>query len=194
MNQCKARPEKPRAKCRPNARQESRWWLAGKLATMRFEHLIEINSLVPAVEMAVPAFTREQLWRGLMVRVRAPDRFPNGPASCLCTSQGEGVVARVLIFGPHIFHDVVTITPQQRLQFTPEPLGDTTPIGLTITIEEPVAGQLVLRFVYDPLGEPSPDEATLAGYRHSAWLHNDRDMVQTLREWLDVGELGAASH
>jgi hypothetical protein len=161
---------------------------------MRFEHLIEINSLVPAVQLAVPAFTREQLWRGLMVRVRAPDRFPNGPGRCDCTEQGEGLVARVLSFGPHEFHDVVQITPQQRLQFTPEPRGEGTPIGLTITIEEPVPGQLLLRFVYDPLGEPDPEEVALSGYRHSAWLHNDRDMVQTFREWLEAGELGAASH
>ena len=39
------------------------------------------------------------------------------------------------------------------------------------------------------LGAQTDEEAYYNDYRHSAWLHNDRDMVTTLREWLEGGEL-----
>jgi hypothetical protein len=48
---------------------------------------------------------------------------------------------------------------------------------------------MVLRFVYEALAELSAEEALYNGYRHSAWLANDRDMVRTLREWLAEGSL-----
>lgn len=151
---------------------------------MRFEHLIEINSPAQSVQTVVPAFTREQLWRGLMVRVREPQRFPMGPEGCDCREAEPGLYRRTVRFGPHEFHDEVQAVPQASLVFTPEAHGDTIPVRLTITIEEPRAGQMVLRFVYEPLGEPGAEEAYYSEYRHNAWLHNDRDMVRTLRQWL----------
>ena len=47
---------------------------------MRFEHLIEVNAPVVNLELMVPTFTREQLWRGLMLRVQQPQRFPAAPS------------------------------------------------------------------------------------------------------------------
>ena len=161
---------------------------------MRFEHLIEINSPKAAVQTVVSVFTREQLWRGLMARVQTPQRFPNGPTSCEWQETSPGVFSRTLHFGQHAFKDEVQTVLHQRLQFTPEPHGDTAPIRLTISIEEPQAHQMVLRFVYVALGEQSAEEAYYNDYRHSAWLHNDRDMVRSLREWLDKGEFASASH
>lgn len=161
---------------------------------MRFEHVIEINAADPVVRAMMPTFSRDQLWRGLMLRVRAPERFPNGPAAAECTDVAEGLTRRVLHFGPHTLRDEVHVEPGRRLQFTPESHGELAPIRLTITVEEPVAGQLVLRFVYEALAELSAEEAFYSGYRHNAWLHNDRDMVGVLREWLENGELEPHTH
>lgn len=161
---------------------------------MRFEHLIEINSPQPAVQMAVSTFTREQLWRGLMARVQTPQRFPNGPESCDWRETAPDVFQRTLHFGQHVMHDEVRTVPQQSLQFTPQAHGDTAPIRLTITVEEPVPHQMVLRFVYINLGEQTQEEAYYNEYRHNAWLHNDRDMVRTLREWLEAGALAEQTH
>jgi hypothetical protein len=143
--------------------------------------------------MAQP-FTREQLWRGLMARVQTPERFPNGPESCDWQEVVPGVFKRTLRFGQHVMQDEVSTALHERLQFTPEAHGETAPIQLTIAIEEPQAGQMVLRFVYLALREQTAEEAYYNDYRHNAWLHNDRDMVRTLREWLDEGGLGAVSH
>lgn len=156
---------------------------------MRFEHLIEINT--PAVHelVVVPPFTREQLWRGLMFRVMAPERFPMGPESCVCTEVSPGVYERTIVFGAHEMHDQVVCQPPERMTFTPQPHGDTTPIALTVSIEEPRAGQMVLRFAYESVQPLPAEEAYFNDYRHNAWLHHDRDMVRTLRQWLTDGQL-----
>jgi hypothetical protein len=161
---------------------------------MRFEHLIEINSPKQAVQTVMPVFTRAQLWQGLMLRLQTPQRFPNGPESCEWQELTPGVFRRTLRFGQHVMRDEVHTVAQERMQFTPEPHGDTAPIRLTITIEEPQPHQMVLRFVYVALGEQSAEEAYYNEYRHNAWLHNDRDMVRSLREWLEGGEFEALSH
>lgn len=160
---------------------------------MRFEHLIEINSPDPVFGEAMPPFTCAQLWRGLMQRVKAPQRFPNGPEGCDWHEPAAGVIARTLRFGPHTLTDRVQLDTEECLVFTPEVHGETAPIRLTIRIEEPQPRQMVLRFIYEALAEQTQEEAYYNDYRHSAWLHNDRDMVITLREWLQAGQLNPLS-
>lgn len=151
---------------------------------MRFEHLIEINSPATSVQTVVPLFTREQLWRGLLSKVQSPQRFPLGPERCDWQETEPGVFARTVYFGALVLSDEVRTSALNWVEFTPQAHGDTTPIRLTITIEEPQAAQMVLRFVYESLQELSAEEAYFNEYRHNAWLHSDRDMVRTLRQWL----------
>lgn len=156
---------------------------------MRFEHLIEINSPRVDIGTVVPTLTRTQLWQGLMARVKTPQRFPLGPERCEWKEVEAGRFVRTLHFGQLAMHDEVLAEPEARLVFTPQPHGDTAPIRLTVTIEEPQAGQMVLRFVYEALAEQTAEEAYYNDYRHNAWLANDRDMVRTLRQWLHEGGL-----
>lgn len=152
---------------------------------MRFEHIIEINA--PHTElggiMAQP-FTREQLWRGIMAKVLTPERFPLGPEKCEHVVREPGVIDRTLQFGPHTLQDTVQVTEGESLVFVPEPHADTTPIQLTLRIEEPAPGYMVLRFIYEALAPQTDEDRYYNEYRHNAWLHNDRDMVKTLRQWL----------
>jgi len=161
---------------------------------MRFEHLIEINSPRATLQGMVLNFTLEQLWQGLLARVQTPQRFPNGPDGCECIETSPGLITRTLHFGQHVFHDEVQLQPMTQLQFTPQSHGETAPVQLTIRVESPQPGQVVLRFVYVALAEQSAEEAYYNDYRHNAWLHNDRDMVRTLRDWLEQGQLGGSSH
>lgn len=151
---------------------------------MRFEHLIEINAPQTGQPLMAPVFSREQVWRGLMVRVQSPQRFPMGPDRCDWRETEPGVFQRTLHFGSHVMQDEVVADRGRQLVFTPQAHGDTAPIRLTIGIEEPRAGQMVLRFVYEALAPQTEEEAYYNDYRHNAWLHNDRDMVRTLRQWL----------
>ncbi|MES2089095.1 MAG: AtaL-like protein [Pseudomonadota bacterium] len=151
---------------------------------MRFEHLIEINSPNVTAQLVVPLLSREQLWAGLMARVMTPQRFPLGPERCEVRERERGVFERTLHFGAHVMHDEVVAVPLQQVEFTPQPHGDTTPIRLTVGIEVPQPGQMVLRFVYESVSPLPAEEAYFNEYRHNAWLHNDLDMVRTLRQWL----------
>lgn len=161
---------------------------------MRFEHLIEINSPSAPMRGMTSLFTREQLWQGLMIRLQAPQRFPNGPEACDWTQPQSGLYERTLHFGQHSLRDRVQVTVGERMVFTPEAHGEISPIRLTVSIEEPQTGQMVLRFVYEALAEQTAEEAYYNEYRHSAWLHHDRDMVRTLREWLEAGGLEPLNH
>ena len=157
---------------------------------MRFEHLIEINPLpTGSAEFVVPPFTEAQLWAGLLLKVREPQRFPLGPDRCTVTELEPELWRREQVFGANTLVDQVRLVPGRSLQFTPEPHGDTTPIRLTISIESPRPGWLGLRYVYEALGEQSAEEAYFNEYRHSAWLAHDRDTVGTLRQWLTDGQL-----
>jgi len=154
---------------------------------MRFEHLIEINS--PRQTVTEP-FPRQALWRGLMLRVHEPQRFPLGPDRCEVVEAGAlGAVRRTLHFGALRFTDLVQFEVGESVRFQPDPHGETTPIDLVIRIEAPVEGALLLRFVYESRGPLSTDEALYNDYRQNAWLENDREMVRTLRQWLVEGAL-----
>lgn len=158
-------------------------------ASMRFEHLIEIND--PGLPHVQP-FSREQLWTGLMLRVSEPQQFPLGPDRIDCEPSGDeaGQVKRTLHFGGIQVTDTVHARAGEAVVFVPDPHGDSTPVKLTITIEEPAPATLILRFIYESMEPPSEEESFYDGFRQSAWLENDRDMVRTLRQWLAEGRLG----
>lgn len=173
---------------------------------MRFEHLIEINP--PDLGLTL-AFTREELWRGLLVRVFEPEAFPLGPDTSHWQEEAAGPVAdtalaeparpagalrlrRHLRFGAVELADRVQVQAMQGMVFTPDERPDATPVVLTLTLEEPHAGMLWLRFVYESVRPLTVEEAFYDGFRRSAWLENDRDMVRTLRTWLAQGRLAAS--
>lgn len=166
---------------------------------MRFEHLIQITD---PTDERVPVMSRDELWRGLMCRVETPQRFELGPDHCELSPGGEalgevsdstdGTITlrrRDLHFGRLHFRDTVRLQPGRAVHFTPEPHDDQPPVALSIAIEEPVEGSLLLRFVYSSEGEPAPGEVGLWRLREQAWLEQDRDMVRTLRAWQAAGAL-----
>ncbi|TAL21992.1 MAG: DUF1857 family protein [Aquabacterium sp.] len=155
---------------------------------MRYEHLIEINSQGFS---AIPPFTREELWRGLLVRVYEPESFPVGPDDSEWKEESPGRLNRIVRFGRLEIHDSVTLEPMQRIVFDAQAREDMAAMRLTITLEEPAPGAMVLRFVYENDTAISAAEAPYEDLRHGAWLENDRDMVRTLRAWRDQGRLGA---
>lgn len=153
---------------------------------MRFEHLLQVNEPGNAT---VPPMTRAELWRGLLLRVDTPQRFPLGPDRCQSTVGAHADERRREIrYGALRFQDTVTLEPERRIVFAPEPHEGAATVVLRIDIEEPQPGALFLRFAYE--WEPlSPGEAALQRYREQAWLEHDRDMLRALREWQASGAL-----
>jgi Domain of unknown function (DUF1857) len=157
---------------------------------MRFEHLLQVTD--PG-NPQIPPMSRDELWRGLLVRVHEPQRFPLGPDRCEARAGRHAEEhQRTVHFGALRFDDTVKLDPAQRITFTPQPHEGAAPVNLSIAIEEPAPGALYLRFVYEVVVPPegaSAEERSLQRYREQAWLELDRDMLATLREWQATGSL-----
>lgn len=159
---------------------------------MRFEHLIQINDpLMPLLD----TLTRDQLWRGLVLRAEQPTQFILGLEMATIHSRrqcgAEIELIRTLDFGSFKVNDRVLLLPLQRTQIETS-AGPTWPASrMTIEIEEPQPELLFLRFVYDG-DDPGADEVdrVTTTLRNQAYQLADRDTVTRIRllaeeGWLD---------
>jgi hypothetical protein len=160
---------------------------------MRFEHLVQINDpLMPLL----PELTREQLWRGLALRAEDPTQFIGGLERAVINARtrlGEFVeLERTLDYGSFRVHDRVRLFPQQRTEIHTAAGASWPASRMTITIEEPTADDLYLRFVYESdsevVGQGGLDEMTVA-LRQQAYEGADLDTVVRIRELAEAGRL-----
>jgi Acetylaranotin biosynthesis cluster protein L len=160
---------------------------------MDFEHLVQINDpLLPLLE----DLTREQLWRGLVLRAEDPVSFVFGleDAALLDRTEHEGVthLTRRLDFGTFTVIDTVRLYPMLRTE-TDVPATDRWPASrLVIRIEAPQPELLYLRFRYESGHDTSDaalEQATSALHRQAYELA-DLDTVGRIRQLRDAGRLG----
>lgn len=147
---------------------------------MNFEHLVVIND--PA-DPALGELTREELWFGLLCRAEDPRAFLPGLETCTIVERRDTQLVRELKFGTAVIRDRVTLAPMESVCFESAPTESHAGGSLTIAIEEPAPGQLVLRFRYlttlpDEAG--SPDRAYVE-YVKSAYHQSDLDTVRVIR-------------
>ena len=160
---------------------------------MRFEHLVQINDpLMPLLE----TLTREQLWRGLVLRAEDPTQFILGLDAAHIRSRHESAgvteLERTLDFGSFRVDDRVRLVPGKRTEIHTAP-GPTWPASrMTISIEEPQPELLFLRFIYESdevVGQDELDRVTLA-LREQAYESSDLDTVVRIRALAEQGQLG----
>ncbi len=112
---------------------------------MNFEHLIQINDpLTPMIE----SLTREQLWEGLVLRVKQPQLFVLGLDSCDILKRDGDTMERELHYGQAVVRDRVTLTPHDNVRYDILPTAEHVGGSLTMAIEKPDEAQLFLRFTY----------------------------------------------
>lgn len=152
---------------------------------MRYEHLIEIND--PLYAAANP-LSREDLWQGLIMRAHSPQRFAIGMEGAMVTELSRDaattVLARTLDYGMFQVNDTVTLRHGAAM-ITDVAASEGVAKGrLTITIEEPAADRLYLRFVYelDEAGAAGEWDATTTALREQAYFASDLDTVAQIRE------------
>jgi hypothetical protein len=154
---------------------------------MQFHHLVEINDpLNPLIE----TLTRAQVWRGLVMRAEDPKLFMPHLEGCDLSGRTGDTIARVLHYGNVSIRDTVMYFPQSKVQYDVPKQADIAPSRLTMTIEEPSEGLLLVRFDYeDDAPEPSGMEAFYNEFRQSAYKEADLDTITLIRELAAEGRL-----
>lgn len=146
---------------------------------MKFEHLIQIND--PGNPL-IESLSRDQLWRGLMHRVEDPVPFLPGLESCTIVERGDCELLRELDFGAATIRDRVTYADELWVRFDILPSATHAGGSLQISIEEPAAEHLFLRFAYQTtLAESGTEEKAYIEYVKSAYHQSDVDMVRIIR-------------
>lgn len=159
----------------------------GPETCMRYEHLIEIND----PRLPLLPLTREQLWRGLVLRAYFPQQFifglDNAVTGELASDDASKVLERTLDYGSFTVRDIVRLYEFESI-CTDVEAGPAWPQSrLVIAIEEPAAGRLYLRFIYEwdqTTAESELDQVTLS-IRQQAYHASDLDTVARLRELAD---------
>jgi hypothetical protein len=158
---------------------------------MKFEHLIEINDpLNPLAD----TMTREQLWRGLVLRAEDPKRFVPHLDECTLGERESGSFTRRLRYGELVIDDVVYLTPLCEVRYEVPAQGEIPASRLTMTIEAPSEGVMWLRFLYDDGNPSSTDEMgkMYEDFKKSAYRESDTDTVKIVRQMAAEGKLDAS--
>lgn len=156
---------------------------------MRFEHLVEINDLA---RPDLVVLTREELWRGLVVRAERPELFLPSLGGAPSLSRTESGLVRVLTFGDVRVTDEVRFTRGVAIHYEVPAQGEIPRSSLSMSIEEPEPGRFFVRFVYEDAGATLADSAEAAAFEHarrSAYEAADVDTVATIRWLVESGEL-----
>ena len=158
---------------------------------MIFEHLIEINDPMNPLAHTI---TREQLWRGLVIRAEMPKLFIPHLDECTIGERDSGTFTRRLRYGDLIVEDTVLFTPLQEVRYDVPAQGEINASSLTMTIEAPDQYQLFVRFCYDDgMGEAlDPASQMYAEFKKSAYQEADIDTVRIVRQMAEQGKLDAS--
>lgn len=155
---------------------------------MKFTHLVEIN--MPDNPLVV-SLSREQLWRGLVLRAERPTLFLLGLDACDITARAADGLSRTLRFGQLLIHDHVRYVPLQNVRYHVPPQGEIPMSDLTMSIEEPQPGALFVRFEYDDHREAqeSAEESFYNDFRREAYKEADIDTIRMIRQLAQEGQL-----
>lgn len=158
---------------------------------MKFEHLIEINDpLNPLAD----TMTREQLWRGLVLRAEDPKMFMPHLDECTIGERQSGSFARRLRYGELVINDVVYLSPLQEVRYEVPAQGEIPASRMTMTIEAPSEGVMWVRFLYDDGNASAADEMgrMYEDFKKSAYQEADIDTIKIVRQLASDGKLDAS--
>ncbi len=149
---------------------------------MRFEHIIVVNDILnPLVE----PLSLDQIWSGLVGSLLDPVRFLPGLDEAKVTARTADGFRRELRIGHAVIHDRVRLVPREKLVVSSDPTPEVPALTRTLTIEEPVEGEFVVRFVYErrPEGH-APVEPAYLQVLEDAWIAADIDLIAQIRREL----------
>ena len=147
--------------------------------------MIQVND--PA-NSEIPLLTRNQLWEGLMLRARRPDRFVD---SLKVTNKeyGEDEFERIIEVGDLSFHERVVFYPEGRIHTQTMEEHEQIDAESVTELEEPEEGYLFVRFRYRR--ELEEDGSVDVGeHLKAAYLQTDREAIAMIRRLAESGIFG----
>ena len=145
---------------------------------LRHEHLIRINDPSLALETWL---TRAQLWSGLLHTVFEPQEFDESIDSVSIEEILPGRLRRRIRRGALTLTDEVELVDNDRLHIDADPAGIFAGSRIEIRIEEPDAGMLFVRFVYEIQGLPVTRDEKEDHARCSAYQASDLERIRLVR-------------
>jgi hypothetical protein len=138
--------------------------------------------------------TREQLWRGLVLRAEDPKMFMPHLDECTLGERASGSFARRLRYGELVIDDVVHLTPLQEVRYEVPAQGEIAASRMTMTIETPSEGVMWVRFLYDDGNASATDEMgkMYEDFKKSAYQEADIDTIKIVRQLASEGKLDAS--
>jgi hypothetical protein len=135
--------------------------------------------------------TREQLWRGLVLRAEDPKMFMPHLDECTIGERQSGSFARRLRYGELVIDDVVHLSPLQEVRYEVPAQGEIPASRMTMTIEAPSEGVMWVRFLYDDGNVSATDEMgkMYEDFKKSAYQEADIDTIKIVRQLASEGKL-----
>lgn len=153
---------------------------------LEFEHIIQVNDLT---DNEISVLSRDQLWDGLVLRARRPDKFV--PSLTVYTEElAFDEFERTIEVGGSRFVERVLVYPEGKIHTeTLEEIEQISAQSVT-QIEEPEAGFLFVRFTYRRELEIEDDTMDVGEHLKSAYLQTDQDAIAQIRVLAESGLFG----
>lgn len=144
---------------------------------LEFEHIVQVND--PLKSLSTP-ISRAQLWRGLVLRARCPQRFIEG-MQCFSHPQEGDTFVREISAGEANFYEDVTLREESAIHTTTHSDKPQIFAQSETTIEEPESGALFVRFSYRREMPDAHSAVDVAEHLKAAYRQLDTDAVGLIR-------------
>lgn len=144
---------------------------------LEFEHIVQVND--PGNSNIV-VLTRDQLWQGLVLRARNPEKF-NRSLQCQSETPEGNEFIRTITAGDTSFCERVILYPQEKICTSTLADQDQINAQSTTCIEEPEEGYLFVRFTYKRDLDTRDDRVDVGEHLKSAYVQIDRDAIAMIR-------------
>lgn len=142
-----------------------------------FQHIIQVNDLE---DKNVLIITRSQLWQGLVLRARHPEKF-NVALQCESSNHEENQFVRRISAGEASFQESVVMTPELKIETSTSPEIEQIFAESCALIEEAEPNSLFVRFSYRRDLDARENEVQIAENIKSAYVQLDRDAIAMIR-------------
>jgi hypothetical protein len=152
---------------------------------MTFEHIVQINDVM---KPELPILTRFQIWEGLVLRARRPDKFLVGVDEYEILEQESAYLKRFLQLPGLQVIDEVRFFPETRIEYQTLPTDTVPAATLVMDIEEPEPESLFVRFRYHSFSiENEGSSMPYDQFLHQAYVATDIETIQIIRELAGTG-------